>query len=123
MKRFITGGLVFTLPMLALAQQQGQPTLSNFDTLLQSIGRVINGALPIIVTLALLFFFYGLARFILASGDEEARKNGKHIMIWGIVALFVMVSVWGLVAFLGQALGIGQGQSLPNVPGVLQAPR
>ncbi len=117
MKKIIAGSVLAT-PLLVFAQ--GSPQLTNFDQLLVSIGRLINLALPIIVALALLFFFYGLAKFILASGDEEARKSGKHIMIWGIVALFVMVSVWGLVSFIGSALGIQQGQSLPNVPLVNQ---
>ncbi len=117
MKKFITSALGFALPVVAFAQTS--PSLGNIEQLLQSIARLVNAALPIIVAVALLFFFYGLAKFILASGgDEDARKAGKHIMIWGVVALFVMVSVWGLVAFLGQALGISQGQSLPNVPSV-----
>ncbi len=111
----ITSGAM--LPMLALAQTN--PDLRNVDTLLTNIGEIINSALPILVAAALLFFFYGLARFILASGgDEDAKKAGKHIMVWGVVALFVMVSVWGLVSFIGNALGIQQGQSLPNVPRV-----
>jgi len=115
MKKFITSALGFALPVVAFAQTGN---LSNISALLRNVGDIVNLALPIIVAVALLFFFYGLAKFILASGDEEARKQGKHIMIWGVVALFVMVSVWGLVAFLGNALGISQGQSLPNVPKV-----
>lgn len=102
--------------MLALAQQP----LGNLETFVVRIGSIINTSLPIVVALALLFFFYGLARFVLAAGDEEAKKKGKDTMIWGIVALFVMVSVWGLVAFLGNALGIRQGEGLPNVPRVNQ---
>ncbi len=39
-------------------------------------------------------------------------------MIWGIVALFVMVAVWGLVAFIGNALGITPGQNSGNIPTV-----
>ncbi len=117
MKKLVVGISALALPVFAFAQ--GQP-LSNVTGLVTQIGTIISTALPILVALALLFFFYGLARFILASGDEEARKNGKHIMIWGIVALFVMVSVWGLVSFLGDALGIKQGQSLPTVPSVRQ---
>ncbi|MFZ3020334.1 MAG: hypothetical protein WA051_02345 [Minisyncoccia bacterium] len=119
MKKLITGALGFALPAVALAQTA--PNLNYVEQLLSSISRLVNTALPVIVAVALLFFFYGLAKFILASGgDDDAKKAGKHIMVWGIVALFVMVSVWGLVAFLGQALGIQQGQSLPNVPSVNQ---
>jgi len=41
-------------------------------------------------------------------------------MIWGLVALFVMVSVWGLVRFIGDAVGVDQGGDIevPTVPGV-----
>lgn len=114
MKKF-AATLGLFVPLFAFA---ADPQLTNVNTLIRSVGDLINLALPIVVALALLYFFYGLAQFILASGDEESRKKGKSIMIWGIVALFVMVSVWGLVAFLGRALGIEQGQSLPSVPTV-----
>jgi len=104
MKKLMMSALGFALPMLALAQ--GSPNLSNFQQLVDSVGRLIATALPILVALALLFFFYGLAKFILAAGNEESKAEGRRIMVWGIVALFVMVSIWGLVAFLGSALGV-----------------
>jgi len=41
-------------------------------------------------------------------------------MIWGLIALFVMVAVWGLVRFIGDALDIDQGETIivPTVPGL-----
>lgn len=116
MKRFIIGISALVLPAVAFAAEP----LNNVSNLIGSIGTIINKTLPILVALALLFFFYGLVRFILSGGDESAKVSAKHTMLWGIVALFVMVSVWGLVSFLGDALGIKQGQSLPSVPNVTQ---
>jgi len=75
--------------------------------LIDNIGDWIGTLIPITVSLALLFFFWGMVMFIRNSGDSTAREEGKQKMIWGIVALFVMMSVWGLVAFLGNTLGIG----------------
>jgi len=92
--------------------------LGNIETLVRAIGRLIDIALPIVVALGLLAFFYGLALFIFKSGDPEEQKKGRSIMIWGVVALFVMVSVWGLVRFVGSAFGIQQGQSSGTVPSV-----
>jgi hypothetical protein len=112
MKKFIVGALAVA-PVLASAQQLG-----NIETLLRSIGRLIDIALPIVVALGLLAFFYGLAKFIFNADNDEARKSARAIMIWGIVALFVMVSVWGLVRFIGSAFGIQQGQSSGTVPSV-----
>lgn len=60
----------------------------------------VGTAIPIVMSLAVLAFFWGLAKFILNAGSEEARDEGKNVMKWGIVALFVLVSVWGIVAFI-----------------------
>jgi hypothetical protein len=57
-------------------------------------------------------------KFIFAQGSEEAKADAKKIMLWGIVALFVMVSVWGLVRFIGNAFEVEQGGTIdiPTVP-------
>ena len=65
------------------------------------VGRLI----PIFVALALIYFIWGLMKFILAA-DSEAREEGKKGMWLGIVALFVIVSIWGIVAFISRTLGI-----------------
>ena len=112
MKRIIPF-LVLT-PFLASAQ-----TLCTIPTLLKSVGSLINTALPIVVGLALLGFFWGLAMFIFGANDEEKRKEGRSIMIWGVVALFVMVAVWGLVNFIGSAVGVVPGAAgIPTIPTV-----
>jgi hypothetical protein len=55
-----------------------------------------------------------LAKFIRDSGDETAREEGREIMKWGIIALFVVSSLWGVVAFIRNDLGIPELNSLPN---------
>jgi len=100
--------LAFT-PFVALAQY-GDPALS----LIFRIGVWVNTATPVAVGLALLAFFWGLAKFIFSAGDEEKRKEGKKVMGWGIVALFVVVAIWGIVFFISIALGVGIGGSAPS---------
>ncbi len=107
--------LPVALPVLVGAQE-----LTNVRTFLLSVGRLIDLALPMVIALALLYFFWGLAKFVLSAGNEVDKDKGRNMMIWGLVALFVMVSVWGLVAFIGRALGVDQGQSLSNTPGVIR---
>jgi len=80
--------------------------------LIDNIGAWVGNLIPITIALALLFFLWGLVMFIKNSGDSAAREEGKQKMFWGVVALFVMVSVWGLVTFLGKTLGIESGGSL-----------
>ena len=70
-------------------------------------------AVPILVALALLFFAWGLGMVILNANSEEGRKKGRNRMIWGLVALFFVLSIGGLIAifqttFFGSRLGSGQ---------------
>jgi hypothetical protein len=61
----------------------------------------------------LLFFFWGIAIYI--YGGAEDHKRGKNMMIWGVLAIFVAASVWGLVAVLRTTFGISQ-QSVGVIP-------
>ena len=75
--------------------------------LILAVGRLINPLIAISVGLALLAFFWGLAKFIFrVGGDEKAVDDGKRIMKWGLVALFVIVSVWGIIRFMQSELGL-----------------
>ena len=59
------------------------------------------------------FFIWGLAIFIRDSGNPEKKEEGRNKMVWGIITLFVIVSLWGIVAFIGRTFGISPNQSLP----------
>ena len=101
MKKIALIGSLLAFPFVAFAQG---PALTNIKTLVGSIGDIIKLLIPIVFALALLFFFWGLARYLL--GGAEDKEKAKNIMIWGVVALFVMAAVWGLVRFLQSSLGI-----------------
>lgn len=51
----------------------------------------------------MIMFFWGLAHFILSS-DSTVKENGKNHMIWGVVGLFIIFSVWGIIAFIGDSV-------------------
>lgn len=107
MKKVILATLAFA-PAFVFAQQ-----LTGVENLVRAIGRLVALALPIVVAIALLAFFWGLVKFIFVQGDETAKTDAKKIMLWGLIALFVMVAVWGLVKFIGDALNIQPGGTIP----------
>lgn len=83
------------LPLTASAQ------LTGVKSLITAVGGLINPLIAILTGLALLAFLWGLVRFIFSvGGDEKAVEEGKRIMKWGIIALFVFVSVWGIISFI-----------------------
>ncbi len=83
------------------------------DTAVRNIGNIIDMLVPILMTLALVGFFYGLAMYIFKA--DEDKDKGRSIMIYGILALFVMVSIWGIVAVLGQTLGVQESKNAPTI--------
>lgn len=88
------------------------------NSIVTSLSALITALVPVVIGLGLLFFIWGLVQYIAASGDEAAKEEGKRKMIWGVIALFVIVAVWGLVALLGELVGVGQGSAvtMPTTP-------
>lgn len=76
-----------------------------------------SSVIPFIFAIAVVSFVWGAVKFFIINADEEAkRQQGKQFMIWGIVALTVMLSVWGLVHILAVTFGFGDNASvLPSV--------
>lgn len=103
MKRIIYAASAFA-PALAFAQ--GTPNLTGLTAIVDFIGQTIKSLIPIAFGLAIVYFFYGLAKFIRGAGDPKAQEAGRGIMIYGVIAIAVMISVYGLVAWLQNALGI-----------------
>jgi hypothetical protein len=87
--------------------------------LINSAGNLVDETSKIIIALAVLVFFWGLAKFVFRiGGDEKAVDEGKRIMIWGLVALFVLVSIWGLVRFMQVEFLPGANYNPPPRSGV-----
>lgn len=79
---------------------------------------LLNAGIGIILTLGIVIYFYGVVTSIRKS-KEGFTKEGRDQLLWGLLALFVMFSVWGILALLrntlfgggGGAGGLGNGGS------------
>ena len=81
------------------------------DIISSTIMPIINAVIPLLIAVAVVLFLYGVVKFITSGGDEEKRKEARNFMLYGIIGLFVMVSVWGLVNILTGTFGLS-----PNIP-------
>ena len=85
-----------------------------------AVTNIINGVLvPLVFAVAFIVFIWGIFQyFILAGGNEEKRKQGQDLMLYGLIGFFVMVSVWGLVNILVGTFDLNKVlPQLPNAPG------
>ena len=96
----------FSLALLFLAPAVSFAALGGVKDLIQQSGGVLKGVIPVIFGLAMVYFFWGMSVFILNAGNEKLRADGKQKMVWGVVALFVMFSIWGILTWIAGVFGV-----------------
>lgn len=104
------------LPAVALAQGVN---VSNLNGSISSLSGVVGKLVGFLIGAAVLVFLWGVLKYVfLSQGDPEKRSEGRGFMIWGIIALVVMTSVWGLVNLVKSTAGIngGGGPEIPVIP-------
>jgi hypothetical protein len=117
-KTLLSLSLVASGTMAAFAQANGQVNGAPLLSLLALAQTIVSRLVPFAIGVAVLALFYFLITFIWKGKDnaEEQQKSLKG-MGYSVLAIFVMVSIWGIVGLVGSISGIGQGGSIP-VPGV-----
>jgi len=112
--------------IVALVAVVALPGLAAAQTLLDTVGflnALINSLVPLAISVALLAFFWGLITYLFSLGGDEGKKNGIKIMLYGVAALFVMVSVWGIINILRSTFRVENNNvPVPSVP-QFQPPR
>jgi uncharacterized membrane protein YidH (DUF202 family) len=79
---------------------------ASVTTLMQSINRVIiNPLIILLFALATVYFIYGLVRYLTSPENEEIRKSSKSHMLWGIVGMFIMIAVFGIMNIILTTIG------------------
>ena len=75
-------------------------------TLMKSVNRVIiNPLIILLFALATVYFVYGLLKYLLSPDNEEIRKESKTHMLWGIIGMFIMIAVFGIMGLILKTVG------------------
>lgn len=112
----VTAVIASVIPLTSYAQANPLVAASGtFGDIITAITKNILGALTtLFASAALAAFFFGIVKFILGlrNGVEKDVTNGKQFMLWGLIALFVMFSVWGIIRYGQTILGLPQGSNI-----------
>jgi len=79
---------------------------------------IIDPATLVVFTAGFLLFMWGLAMYLWKLKDGGDTKTGVNHMIWGLVGMLVMVSVYGIIALIANTIGVDPIN--PVDPGRLQ---
>lgn len=101
------------------AQNTGNSCSNSMDTLADVFNfatcLLSRSVIPLLITVALVAFMYGVIQYLINAEDENKRKEGRKFMLWGIISLFVMLGIFGILQVLGNTFDIQAGGQVSDI--------
>lgn len=69
------------------------------------IDNIVMPLLQILFVVTIFFFILGLIGFFRGGDDADARTTSRNHILWGVIGIFIMVSVYGIVRFVASSVG------------------
>lgn len=105
--------LAITAPLMALAAGNAQDLVTPIANNILATVRVLT---TVVFVLAVVAFGWGIVQFIFTTGSDPAGlAKAKGFLLWGVIGMAVMASVFGLTKFLQEYFGVSSGV-LPITP-------
>ncbi|MFH0846302.1 MAG: hypothetical protein V1851_02825 [Patescibacteria group bacterium] len=67
--------------------------------------QIIAPIILLLFVLSLVYFFWGVAKYIKNSASDTSRAEGQEHMLWGIVGIFIMASAWAIIKIIANSIG------------------
>lgn len=103
-RRFVIIALLFlAMPLSAKAQVVLTNPLGTTDVRLIA-ANLIQGALGLSGTIALIMFIYGGIVWMTSAGNTEAITKGKKTLVWAILGIIIIMSAFVIVRTVFEAI-------------------
>ncbi|OGZ05243.1 MAG: hypothetical protein A2845_02930 [Candidatus Lloydbacteria bacterium RIFCSPHIGHO2_01_FULL_49_22] len=90
----------------SVAEAAAPPIPASVLTFVGNISTyILNPIIALLFALATVYFIYGVVAYIWNPDNAEMRDKGRLGMIWGIIGMFIMVAVFGIMRFLISSIG------------------
>ena len=70
------------------------------------VDLIVDPAILVIFTFGFFLFIWGLVQFLWNLDEGGENASGKQHMLWGIVGMLIMVSVFGILNIIDNTLGL-----------------
>jgi Type IV secretion system pilin len=118
LKKLIVAALAFA-PGAAFAQQ-----IVDANSLTAKFTNIGNTVVTIVISFAVIWIIINVVRYlVVGAGDPTSRSTAAHAIIWGIVGLFVILSIWGLVKILTNTFKTDNNVPRQDFPTVVPPPQ
>ncbi len=61
---------------------------------------IINSLIGVLTVLALVLFLYAGVRYVFKASEAKGKGPERDALLWGLISLLVLVSVWGLISIM-----------------------
>jgi hypothetical protein len=73
---------------------------TTFSGLVCKVTLILNDIIPILGSLAVVMFIWSVIQYIRAAGDEKKIEEEKWRIIYSLIGITVIFSLWGLLTLL-----------------------
>lgn len=91
-----------------------------FQELAYLIVMFLDNATAVLIVLGVVIYFYGISTNILKFGNK-GMELVRSYFFWGIIVLFLMVSIWGVLRLLQETI-FGNSGYVPSSSSSTSAP-
>jgi len=110
-KKILGTVAIFALPVVVAAQGTGladDGSGGDFGTLLGELLAFTNKILiPFILGIGFLVFVWGMFRYFIAGGaNDEAKEQGKSLMVYATLGFVLIIVFWGIVNLVATSTGL-----------------
>ena len=81
---------------------------------------VVSPLVTLLFAVAMLYFIFGLFTFVQSaagSGSDQSLADGKRHMLYGVIGMTIMVSVWAIIGVITNSIGVNQTDIIQGTGG------
>lgn len=111
MKKFLITSPTWLLPLIPMTASAQSLTEGGIhvNKIIINIGDILQTIITLLFVLASLVFVYGVIKFLTAAGNGEAMTAAKGYIMWGLIGMAVLASIFGLIEFIQTFVGVETG--------------
>lgn len=95
MKKFYFTLIILLAPVFTFAANP-----KNLRELISVLIDAMNALIPALLGLGVIGVMWGVIKYLYAGGNPEKLKEARNYIIFSIIAIAVMMSVWGLASMV-----------------------
>ncbi|MEI6296440.1 MAG: hypothetical protein WCO84_02215 [bacterium] len=73
--------------------------LAQVDFIKNVTDQIINPIIVFLLAISFFYFIYGIYEFV-ATGESKKIEEGKKHVLWGLIGLFIIVSISGIIGLV-----------------------